>query len=177
MRIAAALVLVCVAGCAHAQRGPAARGGAKGSPPVVLPPRGAEPASDLSRGGSEKGDVELALGAVTGGVAAALIGVGSYEAWRAVQVRDYCQSPASFDDANYMVYCTTPLGGDPFVTAIVSSSLSLAFSLPVAVASGLLLRRGVLTRRAWQKARGTKLSVAPWSMGQQAGGLRLRVDF
>jgi hypothetical protein len=176
MRSAALLVAVCLAGCARAQQDPAARG-AKGSPPVILPPRGAEPASDLSRGGAEKGDVELALGAVTGGVAAALIGVGSYEAWRAVQVRNYCQSSDSFDDADYMVFCTTPLGGDPFVTAIVSSSLSLAFSLPVAVASGFLLRRGVLTRRAWQKARNTKLSVTPWSMGQQAGGLRLRVDF
>lgn len=171
MRIAAALVAVCVAGCARAQHG------ANGSPPVVVPPRGAEPASDLSRGGAEKGDVELALGAVTGGVAAALIGVGGYEAWRAVQVRDYCQSPASFDDANYMAFCTTPLGGDPFVTAIVSSSLSLAFSLPVAVASGFLLRRGVLTRRAWHRARAAKLSVGTWSAGQQAGGLRLRVDF
>jgi hypothetical protein len=174
MRIAATLVAVCVAGCARAQHDRAV--GGKGSPPVVLPPRGAEPASDLSRG-ADRGDVELALGAVTGGVAAALIGVGSYEAWRAVQVRSYCQSPDSFDDANYMAFCTTPLGGDPFVTAIVSSSLSLAFSLPVAVASGFLLRRGVLMRRAWQKARSTKLSVAPWSMGQQAGGLRLRVDF
>lgn len=170
------IVAVCVAGCARARHDPAVRG-ANGKPPVVLPPRGAESASDLSRAGADRGDVELALGAVTGGVAAALIGVGSYEAWRAVQVRSYCQSPASFDDPNYMVFCTTPLGGDPFVTAIVSSSLSLAFSLPVAVASGFLLRRGALMRRAWQKARANNLSVAPWSMGQQAGGLRLRVDF
>lgn len=163
MRIAAALVAVCMAGCARAQQS---------SPRVVTPPRGAEPAGDLSRGGTEKGDVELALGAITGAVAGALIGVGSYEAWRAVQVRSYCQSPASFDDPNFPVFCSTPLGGDPFAAAIVSSSLSLAFSLPVAVASGFLLRRGVLARRAW-RARATGLSLRPWSDGQRAGGLAL----
>lgn len=144
---------------------------------MIAPPRGVEPASDLSRGGAEKGDVELALGVVTAGVSAALIGVGSYEAWRAVQVRSYCQSPASFDDPNYGVFCTTPLGGDPFVTAIASSSLSLAFSVPVAVASGFLLRRGALIRRAWRRAQASQLSVTPWSDGQRAGGLQLRARF
>lgn len=144
---------------------------------VVVPPRGQEPAVDLSRGGTERGDVELGLGVVTSVVAASLVGHGGYQAWRGVEVRRYCDEPSSFDDPNYTVFCSTPFGGDPFVAAIVSSSLSFAFAVPIAVAGGFLLRRGVLTRRAWRARQAPKLSVQPWPIGQRGGGVSLGVSF
>lgn len=109
---------------------------------------------------------------MTAAAAGALVAFGSYQAWRGVQIRRYCGASSSFDDPNYDVYCTTPFGGDPFVGAIVSSSLALALSAPIAVAGGLLLRRGVLIRRAWRQAR-PKVSVHAWPAGWHGGGLSI----
>ena len=169
MRGVAAVVVAGVLGCA----GPRAD-----APRVVVPPRGAEPAGDLSRGGTDRGDIELGLGVVTEVVAGVLVAVGGYQAARGVQVRRYCEDPASFDDPARTLRCTTLLGGDPFVAAFVSSSLAFAFSIPVAVAGGFLIRRGVLTRRAWLKAQGEKnLSLRPWTDGRHGGGLSLGLRF
>lgn len=142
---------------------------------VIVPPRGAEPAGDPSRGGTERGDVELGLGVVTSAAAVSLVAFGSYQAARAVEVRRYCGQPASFDDPNYEVVCSTPFGGDPFVAAIVSSSLSFAFSVPIAIAGGFLIRRGVDARRAWRRAH--KVTLQPWPVGQRGGGLSLGLAF
>ncbi len=162
---AAGVVLACAVGCA----------GARGAgPPVVGPPRGDAPAGDVSRGGKDRGDVELGLGAVVEMVAGSLVAFGAYQAARGVGVRRYCDDPASFDDKDRPLRCTGLLGGDPFVASIVSSSLAFAFSVPIAVAGGLLLRRGLLARRAWRKAQVPKtLSLEPWTNGQRGAGLSL----
>lgn len=152
--------------------------GARSGPPVVLPPRGAESAGDLSRGGSERGDVELGLGVVVEAVAGSLVAVGAYQAARGVGVRRYCEDPASYDDKDRPLRCTTLFGGDPFVASIVSSSLAFAFSVPIAVAGGLLLRRGVLARRAWRNAQVPQnMSIQPWTNGQHGAGLSLGLRF
>ena len=169
MRVAAVLVACAVVGCAAPRAG---------APTVVVPPRGAEAAGDPSRGGTERGDVELGLGAVVEAAAGVLVAVGGYQAARGIGIRRYCEDPASYDDKDRPLRCTGLLGGDPFVAAIVSSSLAFAFSVPVAVAGGFLLRRGVLTRRAWLKAQGAKnMSVRPWTNGQNAAGLSLGLRF
>src|SRR5690606_10888764 len=94
-------------------------------------------------GASEgRGEVELGLGAITVAVAGALVGVGSYEAWRGARLRNDCRGPDALAGADYSAFCTTPLGGDPFVAAVVSSALSFAFAVPIAAGGGLLLRRG-----------------------------------
>ncbi|MBZ5711109.1 hypothetical protein [Nannocystis pusilla] len=127
---------------------------------------------------SERGDVEIGLGAVTAAVAGALVGVGSYEAYRAVRTRNYCTLQNWLRDPEYSTHCMGPLGGDPFVAAVVSSSLSFAFAVPIAVASGFLLRRGIVTRRAWKAARpANKMSFRPWSNGQTTFGLTFGLAF
>ena len=169
MRVGAEVLLACAVGCAAPRAG---------GPTVVVPPRGGEAAGELSRAGKDRGDVELGLGAVVEAVAGVLVAVGGYQAARGVEVRRYCEDPASYDDKDRPLRCTGLLGGDPFVAAIVSSSLAFAFSVPVAVAGGFLLRRGVLTRRAWLKTQGAKnMSVRPWTNGQNAAGLSLGLRF
>lgn len=163
MRASSMIVALCVSGCA--------RGQATG---VVVPPRQPPGAARAS----ERGDVELGLGVVTAVVSGVLLGVGTYGAWRAAEVRRYCGKPEASDDREYDAFCTTPFGGDPAVGAAVSSSLSFAFAVPIAVASGFLLRRGVTARRAWQQARpASNLSLRAWSNGQHSAGLRLDLRF
>lgn len=142
---------------------------------VVVPPR-QPPASRAAT--SERGDVEIGLGVVTTAAAGVLVGLGGYEAFRAVRVRRYCSQSGSFDDPNYPTYCTTLLGGDPFVPAVVSSSLSFAFAVPIAVAGGFLLRRGIVARRNWKAARAlSNMSVRPWSNGHHGAGLWFGLRF
>lgn len=142
---------------------------------VVVPPRQPPPSRAPL---SERGDVEIGLGAATAAVSGALVGVGTYEAVRAVRVRSYCADPGSDPELDPTIVCTGPLGGDPFVAAVVSSSLSFAFAVPIAVASGFLLRRGIVTRRAWKAAQSVgKLSVRPWSNGQTHVGLTFGLAF
>lgn len=167
MRGPAIVVALMVVGCAGAHAN---------APAVVVPsqPRARERAGATAG----RGDVELGLGAITVAVAGVLVGVGSYEAWRGVQVRNYCRGPFPASAADYNAFCTTPLGGDPFVAAVVSSSLSFAFAVPIAVAGGLLLRRGVVNRQAWRRAQeNNKMSLRPWPMGQHGAGLSFGLAF
>lgn len=171
MRIGALRAIVaaaCLCGCARAQAG---------APAVFVPPR-QPPRAQTSSAPPGRGDVELGLGTVTAAVAAVLVGVGSYEAWRGVQVRSYCRRPDAATDPEYEAFCATPLGGDPFVAAVVSSTLSLTFAVPIAVAGGLLLRRGVALRRAWRNEQVIKnMALRPWSIGQHGGGLSFGLRF
>jgi hypothetical protein len=107
-----------------------------------------------------------------------LVGVGSYEAWHAGWLRSYCSQPPAIDDTSREATCVGPLGGDPAVTATVSSVLSLTFAVPIAVGGALLLRRGVKLRRAWLKEQAAgKMSVRPWSNGQHGAGLSFGLAF
>lgn len=167
MRAGAIVVALCVGGCAGSHAGA----------PVVVPPRQSARAQG-SGTPPGRGDLELGLGAVTTAVAGVLVAVGSYEAWRGVHVRSYCRRPESIADPEYSVYCTTPLGGDPFVAAVVSSTLSLTFAVPIAVGGALLLRRGVQLRRAWlRERRAPSMSVKTWSIGQHGAGLSFGLRF
>lgn len=168
MRVRAIVVALCVGGCA---------GSRAGAPAVVVPPR--QPAkAPASASPPGRGDLELGLGAVTTAAAGVLVGVGSYEAWRGVTVRDYCRRPESIADPDYTVYCTTPLGGDPFVASVVSSTLSLTLAVPVAVAGALLLRRGVKLRRTWHEGQqGASMSLKTWTIGQHGAGLSFGLRF
>lgn len=168
MRVRTIAVAACVCGCARSHAG---------APAVVVPPR-QPPGAGSSAAPPGRGDVELGLGVVTAAVAGVLVGVGSHEAWRGVQVRNYCRRPGTTVDENYAAFCTTPLGGDPFVAAVVSSTLSLTFAVPIAVASGFLLRRGVLLREAWRRAQDSRnMSLRPWSIGHHGAGLSLGLRF
>jgi len=159
-----ALIVTMLCGCARAH----------GSA-VVMPPR-QPPASRAAI--SERGDVEIGLGAVMAAVAGVLVGVGSYEAHRAVRTRSFCSHPDAGGHPEYSTHCMGPLGGDPYVAAVVSSSLSFAFAVPIAVASGFLLRRGIVTRRAWKAGRPIdKMSFRPWSNGQTNIGLTFGLAF
>ena len=151
--------------CAHAN-----------APTVVVPPT--RTSRDTSSTSTGRGEVELGLGVVTTAVAVALVGVGGYEAWRGARVRSYCRGPYPVADASFEAFCLTPLGGDPFVSAVVSSTLSFAFAVPIAAAGGLLLRRGVSLRQAWRRSQGDKkMSLQPWRMGQHGAGLSLGLRF
>lgn len=164
MRARSMIVALCVSGCARAQ-----------APGVVVPPR-QPPAAGATA--SERGDVELGLGVVTTAAAGLLLGLGSYEAWRAVQLRRYCQREPGFLDFSNFVYCTTPLGGNAVTARAVSSALSFAFAVPIAVGGGFLLRRGVVARRAWKAAQPlNNMSLRTWSDGQRGGGLLLDLRF
>ncbi|MDC0721031.1 hypothetical protein [Nannocystis bainbridge] len=141
---------------------------------VVVPPRQPPPSRAPL---SERGDVEIGLGAVTTAVAAALVGVGTFEAVRAARVREACRSGA-MSEIDETVVCSGPLGGDPFVAAVVSSSLSFAFAVPIAVGGGFLLRRGIVARKAWKSGQpGNKMSLRPWSNGQTHVGLTFGLRF
>ncbi|MCY0989828.1 hypothetical protein OV203_22005 [Nannocystis sp. ILAH1] len=160
---ASATIVAMLCGCARAQ-----------GTAVVVPPR--QPPPSLAPL-SERGDVEIGLGAVTAAVSGALVGVGTYEAVRAVRVRSICTGQSADPERDPTIVCTGPLGGDPFVAAVVSSSLSFAFAVPIAVASGFLLRRGIATRRAWKAGANNKMSVRPWSNGQTQFGLTFGLAF
>lgn len=151
-------------------------------PGVVLPTaRGAKPAADRSRGEGDRGDIEIALGAVTTGVAATLVVLGSFSFYRGQQLQRYC-SDVAFIDAGQASSCTDVLGFDPVRGARISGGLALALAVPIAVGGGLLLRKGVRIRRDWQRQRRgpAGLSLRPWMtgiMGQQAAGLDLGFRF
>ena len=166
-----------MAACSVAPLGCAGR-----SERVVLPTaQRAPPAGDRSRGGQERGDVEIALGAVTTGVAATLVVLGAFSFYRGEELQRYCKETllTSFGDPGQRSGCSDVLGFDPVRGARISGGLALALAVPIAVGGGLLLRKGIRIRRDWQRQRRgpSGLSLRPWLMGQQAAGLDLGFRF
>jgi hypothetical protein len=139
-------------------------------PGVVLPTRGARAPADRSKGGHDRGDVEIALGAVTVGVAATLVVLGAVSLAHGQQLQRQCSQPTIIDGGQSSS-CSDILGFDPVRGARISGGLALALSVPIAVGGGLLLRKGVRIRRDWQRQRRAPagLSLRPWLMGQSAG--------
>jgi hypothetical protein len=151
----------------------------RSEPGVVLPSnRGVKPPTDRSRGVQDRGDIELALGAVVTGVAATLVVLGAVSLARGQQLQRQC-SEVTIIDGGQASACSDSFGFDPVRGARISGGLALALSLPIAAGGGLLLRKGVRIRRDWQRQRQAPagLSLRPWLMGQQAAGLDLRFRF
>jgi hypothetical protein len=153
-----------VATDAHARR--------RKGPVQVTPAKKAEPAPrDLSAGGERKGGIELALGSLTAGVAALLVGRGAWELVLAKRTREDCAAGTTDDP-------TCMLDGKPGRGGTVAGSLSLAFAVPVAVASGFLFRHAVRTRRDYEKFHRAmkQTAVSPW-LGRHGGGASLQIRF
>lgn len=181
LRPSPAAALACALACALA---PACAHGPQ--PPVITsansPTRDEDRAErDLSRGGRERGAVEFTLAGVTAALSATLITIGAVQLHRGLEIRDYCATPVGAppelpdDPACY------PLTGDPYRNAAVSSGLSFFLAVPVAVASGFLVRRGLRVKRDYQEWRAANPGLArarlsPWA-GSQGGGVALQLRF
>lgn len=162
---AAAVVVAALAvGCAR-----------RTDPSVVLPGRGAPTPGDVSRAGRDRGDVEIALGAVTIAVATTLVVLGSVGLYRALALRSTCAAESAIEPPE----CVDPLGLNPVTGGLVSGSLALAFAVPIAAGGGVLLRKGVRMRREFMRRQGPKsLSLRPWIDGRHGGaGLGLGFQF
>lgn len=155
-------------------------GCARRTPPgVVLPDtRGAGTSRDVSPPGSDRGDIEIALGVVTTAVATTLVVLGAVSAAKAAYIRGYCSAEpdviTEIPSPEYESTCVDPLGFDPFRTATVSAALSFAFAVPIAAGGGVLLRKGVKMRRAFMQQRALEkrqLSLRPWFGGPPGGPL------
>lgn len=135
-------------------------------PSVVLPGRGAPTPGDVSRAGRDRGDVEIALGAVTIAVATTLVVLGSVSVARALALRSTCAAETAIEPPE----CEDPLGLSPVTGGLVSGGLALAFAVPIAAGGGVLLRKGVRMRREFMRRQGPKnLSLRPWLDGRGAG--------
>jgi hypothetical protein len=133
-----------------------------------------KPDADLSRGGERKGGIELALGSITAVLSATLIGRGVWELVKANRTAERCKQDPSYDP-------TCDLDNPPGRGGKVAGGLSLAFAVPVAVASGFLFRYGVRIRRDHRKfhqqnATPPTAMVSPW-FGARSGGVGLHVRF
>jgi hypothetical protein len=170
--LCAALSLACA--CAGART----RG-----PEVVVPSRGrgAPPPRDLSRGGTDRGDIEIALGAVTTAVAATLVVLGSLGARRTAQLREYCAQPPILTTIEvYRAACEDLSGVDPVTASTVSTVLSFTFAVPIAVGGAFLLRKGVRIRRDHRKATlavPKDMSLRPWVEPGRGAGVGLGFSF
>lgn len=165
VRAALILVLAAAVGC-----------GGRQVPGVVLPER----APREKPRGQDRGDIEIALGAVTAAVSATLVGLGVYSAWRSVTLRAYCmQEPPltalDMPDPVYDSLCNEIVGSDPARSSAISSGLAFAFAVPVAVASGFLLRKGVRMRKEYRRVHGAALR--PWAPGGRGAGLTFGFAF
>lgn len=142
----------------------------------VTPAKGAKAAApaDLSRGGERKGGIEFALGSITAALAAVLVGRGTWELVVAERTERDCRDGVSDDPT-----CT--LDRKPGRGGRVAGGLSIAFALPVAVASGFLFRYAVRTRRDYrefwrERAAQRPVALTPW-LGRGGGGASLRLRF
>jgi len=163
-----ALALALATGCAG-----------RADPNVVLPERvGRGKSSAQNPGPSDRGDIEIVLGAVTTAVAATLLVLGSFGARQAATLRDICRGRQDFITELPDSRCVDPTGFDPVVAATVSSALAFTFAVPIAVGGGFLLRKGVRMRRAYHREQGAaRLSLRPWIEGQRGAGLGLSLRF
>jgi hypothetical protein len=149
---------------------------AKRDKPIqVGPPKRAKAPkdADLSKGGTERGGLEFALGSIAAVLSGVLIGRGTWELVKADELEKDC---AASDSDN--PECTGVFGSRPWRTARIAGGISIGLSVPMAIASGFLLRRGVRVHRAWTKWHAQERAVAlhPWA-GRDGGGLRLMLRF
>lgn len=111
------------------------------------------------------GIVEISLGSVALGAGAALVAWGGVELARGLEQQRRCAEPDAFDVAD----CTT----DPASFDFAASGLAFGFSVPVFVAGGFLLAKGVRARR---EARSPELSLTGGA-GRGGGSLGVVLRF
>lgn len=135
----------------------------------------AKPDADLSRGGERKGGIEFALGSITAALTATLIGRGIWELVVAERTAKQCAAGTTDDPT-----CSF-LGTKPGRGGQVAGGLSLAFAVPVGLASGFLFRYAVRIRRDYHRyqrdhADTPAVALSPW-LGRSGGGVGVRLRF
>ena len=138
---------------------------------VTAEKRAKEKDVDPSKGGTQRGGLEFALGSITAVLAGVLIGRGAWEVQNAQRIENLCNEDASNPN------CSGILGARPWRMSRVAAGLSFGFAVPIAIASGFLFRRGVRINRAWKAwhAQERAVAVSPWGDRTGAGvGLSLR---
>lgn len=140
---------------------------------VTAPKRAKTKDVDPSKGGTQRGGLEFALGTITAVLSGVLIGRGAWEFVNAEKIEDLCNPNLRGDPT-----CVGVLGARPWRMARVAGGLSIGFAIPLAIASGFLFRRGVRIHRAWKKWHAQEGTVAfsPW-MDRTGGGLGLSLRF
>lgn len=131
-----------------------AQTGAEPSAPAPVPASSTEPfgpideapdttkVGERSSGGTDRGRIEFALGGLTGAASLMLIGFGIRELVFARQLENYCQS----EHDSYTEDCWL----DPPRVKRVAAGLNFGISVPLMVASSLLLRQGVRIHRDYK---------------------------
>ncbi len=141
--------------------------------PQVTPAKRAKskPDADLSRGGERKGGLEFALGSITAALTAVLIGRGTWEIIVAKRTAERCAAGTTSDPT-----CT--IDAKPGRGGRVAGGLSLAFAVPIGIASGFLFRYAVRIRRDHRRFERAQPDVAmsPW-FAPNTGGVGLRLRF
>ena len=140
---------------------------------VVAPKRAKAKDVDLSKGGTQRGGLEFALGSITAVLTGVLIGRGTWELVKARQLERECDTGMSTNPE-----CSPLVGDNPSRMGKVAGGLSLAFAVPVAIASGFLFHRGVRVHRAWKAwhAQERAVAVIPFA-SRTGGGLGLTLRF
>ena len=146
----------------------------RSKPTQVMAPKRSKPKDvDLSKGGTQRGGLEFALGSITAVLSGVLIGRGVWEFSNAEKIEDRCRDGLMVDSS-----CAGVLGARPWRMARVAGGLSIGFAIPLAIASGFLFRRGVRIHRSWKawKAQEGAVAVSPW-MDRTGGGLGFSLRF
>ncbi|HET6585983.1 MAG TPA: hypothetical protein VFG69_21145 [Nannocystaceae bacterium] len=142
-------------------------------PQVVAPKRAKAKDVDLSKGGTQRGGLELALGSITAVLTGVLIGRGTWELVNARKLEKDCASGMSTNPD-----CSPLLGDNPTRSTKIAGGLSLAFAVPMAIATGFLFARGVRVHRAWKAwhARERAVAIVPYA-SRRGGGVGLTLRF
>ena len=145
------------------------------APQAEGPPRAA---GTLSDGGTDRGSLEIALGTVTLAAAVGLVVYGSIEIVRGVDLDRACSGQEPILEGGGERDCAY---SPPFVESprfhFASAGLSYGFAVPLTIAAGFLLRKGIRIRRdhaAFHRAH-AELRFTPAFVPTRAGfGVDLR---
>lgn len=151
-----------------------ARPAKPGKPTQVVPAKKKKkrgwpgPEVDTSDAGQRRGALEITLGSLTAALAGVLIGRGAWEVVSARRLEEDCAAGRSDDMA-------CDFWDNPGRPGRIGAALSFAAVVPVGVASGLLLARGIRIRRdhrKWhaQHAVAVRPVVGPATAGLVIGG-------
>lgn len=136
---------------------------------VTAPKKEREREVDRSRGGTQRGGLEFALGSITAVLAGVLIGRGTWELVEADRIAKQCAA----GETNDPICRNTRI--PPGRTGKVAGGLSIGFAVPMAIASGFLFRRAVRIHRDWKQWH-AQAGVTAWG-DRTGGGVGLRLRF
>lgn len=134
---------------------------------VVAPKRAKAKDVDLSKGGTQRGGLEFALGSITAVLTGVLIGRG---AWELVKARELEKECATMTGMATNPDCNPLVGDNPSRMGKVAGGLSLAFAVPMAVATGFLFVRGRRVHRAWKAWHAQERAIAVVPFASRTGG-------